>query len=916
MSSSRSLTIKYRTEGYRETIKSMEQVSKAYDDSLKSSQAALQGSLNEFKRLQSEIRGTINLTNQSFELSRKLQKEASDRHLEETRARLIQQYYGVDSPENFSNQYKAVRATSDRSQTLKIVSDVPAGYRGVPVSTAASSLTDRPTPKPDRDPFQYAPGVEVPTPKALRPSLAPAKPERDPFDYAPVLLGITGNTGRSSGPHLDVRYSRAYNPDRPRVSDEVLNRLMVDDKPLTSYPITSEHRSRNGGRPTHDGVDFGTPVGGKITSKVPVVYRSKPEWDNGGGGWITTVRFADGVEIVLLHQDPSVKSLLTTEQGGRAASTYQTQEKQAEKEENEARKVIEQARRRQDEYRQQKNAIESQRLQDKQEQERLKQEVAIAAEPDGGKRDAMEVIYRATLKEQEYAKKQLELDQTIAQLIEERQRKIQDQETETEPTGDYASPRKLRRKPGGSTSLSGYIGGRDYTAEIEFLKQRKSKLNEIQFAEMKIIQLNFEQELVRKNQKLQEQLNEVAVALSEVKDKYADQSPEQLEAAALRELNTEFDGYKKSVVDAIKALVDLITLKQGLNRSTDAEIALLERLKQKYLDIQDVQNQQAKGKVQDTAFLAEQKRLDAQQKVQDIDSRLAQAKATRLQNGGDEFGSNAILQQDAMAQERLRYQQEILNLNQQLAQARANYSNALTGGATGGRLQELQGQVSALEQMKQKAGELNQINLSNIDAQFKDLGETLKATAAQALTQFFDDIFSGTKTAEEAFADMVKSIIKMLIQLAAQMLVMQIFKAAFGGIGGGLNFGGGGGGGLGVPGFDTGHPPIQMFGFASGGYTGNGSRLQPAGVVHAGEYVFTADQVDNWGVNTLSAMAAGIPPVGILQESGQGRSGGNRNIVVNQTTNVVSPDANSFRATEYQQSRDQAEMVRRALARG
>lgn len=156
-----------------------------------------------------------------------------------------------------------------------------------------------------------------------------------------TLLGITGNTGRSSGPHLDVRYSRAYAPNRPRVSDEVLSRLMVDGRSLTNYPITSEHHSRNSRRPTHDGVDFGTPVGGKITSRVPVVYRSAPEWDQGGGGWVTLVRFADGVEIVLLHQDPSVQSAITSS-GGVAPTpnaSFSGQESAAKKALDDARRI-------------------------------------------------------------------------------------------------------------------------------------------------------------------------------------------------------------------------------------------------------------------------------------------------------------------------------------------------------------------------------------------------------------------------------------------------------------------------------------------------------------------------------------------------------------------------------------------------
>jgi len=43
----------------------------------------------------------------------------------------------------------------------------------------------------------------------------------------------------------------------------------------------------------------------------------------------------------------------------------------------------------------------------------------------------------------------------------------------------------------------------------------------------------------------------------------------------------------------------------------------------------------------------------------------------------------------------------------------------------------------------------------------------------------------------------------------------------------------------------------SLFGFADGGYTGPGGKYQPAGVVHAGEYVFSADSVRRLGLGAL-----------------------------------------------------------------
>lgn len=47
-------------------------------------------------------------------------------------------------------------------------------------------------------------------------------------------------------------------------------------------------------------------------------------------------------------------------------------------------------------------------------------------------------------------------------------------------------------------------------------------------------------------------------------------------------------------------------------------------------------------------------------------------------------------------------------------------------------------------------------------------------------------------------------------------------------------------------------------GFANGGYTGPGGKYQPAGIVHAGEFVFTKEQTRRAGVSNLYAMARAL----------------------------------------------------------
>ncbi|MDG4948718.1 hypothetical protein NYR72_09425 [Actinobacillus equuli subsp. haemolyticus] len=47
---------------------------------------------------------------------------------------------------------------------------------------------------------------------------------------------------------------------------------------------------------------------------------------------------------------------------------------------------------------------------------------------------------------------------------------------------------------------------------------------------------------------------------------------------------------------------------------------------------------------------------------------------------------------------------------------------------------------------------------------------------------------------------------------------------------------------------------INSKGFSSGGYTGNGGKYSPAGIVHRGEYVLTKEATSKWGVGLLNAM--------------------------------------------------------------
>lgn len=123
------------------------------------------------------------------------------------------------------------------------------------------------------------------------------------------LVGISGQSGIGTGPHLDVRYGGSMSGQK--VSNEHLARLQAGGKPLSSYKISSNYGPRKaptkGASSFHKGIDFSMPEGTPITTNV-AVKDIKTHYDSKGGGYVSEVIFEDGVSLKLLHQSPKMQS--------------------------------------------------------------------------------------------------------------------------------------------------------------------------------------------------------------------------------------------------------------------------------------------------------------------------------------------------------------------------------------------------------------------------------------------------------------------------------------------------------------------------------------------------------------------------------------------------------------------------------
>jgi tape measure domain-containing protein len=144
-----------------------------------------------------------------------------------------------------------------------------------------------------------------------------------------------------------------------------------------------------------------------------------------------------------------------------------------------------------------------------------------------------------------------------------------------------------------------------------------------------------------------------------------------------------------------------------------------------------------------------------------LSSERDEAAANLLESQGDVFGAASIRERSATTAENQRFSEQIAQINSFAASGRYAPEDIM--------------------RMRTEAEQLNSINLQSIDGQFKDLGETIGGIAQGSLNNFFTSILNGSKSAGEAFKDLIGSMLSQLAQLAINSAFADIFGGGLGG---------------------------------------------------------------------------------------------------------------------------------------
>ena len=255
----------------------------------------------------------------------------------------------------------------------------------------------------------------------------------------------------------------------------------------------------------------------------------------------------------------------------------------------------------------------------------------------------------------------------------------------------------------------------------------------------------------------------------------------------------------------------------------------------------------------------------AEQKAILGDQIVAQTRLNQLQDSSIKF-----IQQQKAATEALAKTRGLSDREAARAAERAKVESDYL--AKGGKKEDpqLKSMMDALDNRYKEEDDKRADWLAGAKNAFAEYGEeamnmydNIGNIASQALNGLSQQMADFLTTGQANFKDFAKSIISLIVQMITKMVIFNAISGAMGG--------------------DTWTigSLLKNVGFATGGYTGDGGKYEPAGVVHKGEFVMTKEATKRIGVGNLYKMMRGYANGGVVggtSYTGGGVSSGATNL--------------------------------------
>lgn len=202
---------------------------------------------------------------------------------------------------------------------------------------------------------------------------------------------------------------------------------------------------------------------------------------------------------------------------------------------------------------------------------------------------------------------------------------------------------------------------------------------------------------------------------------------------------------------------------------------------------------------------------------------------------------------------------------------------------------------------------------------------SMQSVAQSTFGGISDMLTSLVTTGTASFKSFTVSILKMIVDVINKLMVAYAVQQAMGWISGSASASSGTGQSFAIPSYRPAWNGGYIPEFDAGGYTGDGGKFEPKGVVHGGEFVFTKEATKALGVDNLYAMMRGAQGyadggfVGKAPMYGLQGGGGNTSItasvVVQDTSqqNGQKTDNSGAVAKAYQQTIDRS--IKEGIAR-